>query len=323
MSLPLPPIDVSVAFLPFAVIAGAMVVITIFVLNRVLPSNREPPLVTQMLLALAVLGGGSVLLMSLVFVFLNPNGTSAWTFVLLAFNFMMMAPAGVWFIGLIIFQDRRIRHVGWVWPLAIGVTATGSEVLMGILFALAAPAVAPPPLQVFAIGLSSVWFFWSMAAVMAALVVWAPLSRVERDALLALTGASVLGPWVTSFPTVGGLAMTGLMVAAFALLLRHLLARRVVEGEVRFLAGLAAAFFAMALAGLAVATEGGSAPSAIAFGSVMAVVMAIEASYLIRRYYQGPAGQPWLSRPVGEDAGTAPSRTPLEPTPRESASPPP
>ncbi len=323
MPVPVPPVGVSTAFLPFATIAAAMVVITIFVLGKVLPSNHAPPLVTQMLLALAVLGGGSVLLMSLVMVFFNSDGTSAWTWVLLAFNFMMMAPAGIWFIGLVIFQDRRIRPHGWLWPVSLGVVATGSEVLMGILFALAGPATPPPNSDVLAIGLSSVWFFWSMAAVMAALVVWAPLSRVEREALLALTAASVLAPWVTAFPTVGGLAMTGLMAVAFALLVRHLLARRVQEGEVGLLGGLAAAFFAMALCGLAVASDGGSNASVVAFGAVMAVVMAAEASYLIRRYYQGPPGRPWLARPGSEELPAAAPRPSLEPTAHETASPPP
>ncbi len=322
MPLPVPPIGVSTSFLPFATVAVAMVAVTIFVLGKVLPSNHGPPLVTQMLLALAVLGGGSVLLMSLVMVFFNPDGTSAWTWVLLAFNFMMMAPAGIWFIGLVVFQDRRIRPNGWLWPAALGVVAIGSEALMGILFAVAGPATPPPDADVLALGLSSVWFYWSMAAVMGALIAWAPLSRVEREALLALTGAAIVAPWVTAFPTVGGLGMAALMVVAFALLVRHLLARRVVAGEIGLLGGLAAAFFAMAIGGLGVATANGSIASAEVFGGIMAVVMTVEASYLIRRYYQGPIGRPWLSRPLDDDVPATGARPALDAAPRETVTPP-
>ncbi|HXY12354.1 MAG TPA: hypothetical protein VEJ85_02530, partial [Thermoplasmata archaeon] len=67
MLLPLPPVAYDSSLLPFAVIALAMVGITIFLLGKVLPAGGTPPLVTQMVLALAVLGGGSLLLLALLF----------------------------------------------------------------------------------------------------------------------------------------------------------------------------------------------------------------------------------------------------------------
>lgn len=299
MLLPLPSLLFTPALLPFAIIALSMIGITIFLLGKVLPSNGVPPLLTQMVLALAVLGGGSVLLLTLLFVFLNPNGTEAWSFVLLAFNFMMMGPAGIWFIGQILFRDRRVDPEGWPWPVTLSVVATGSEALMGVLFAYAAggPSGAVPAL---AAGLSSVWFFWSMAAVMGALLVWAPLGVIERWALLALAGSALLGPWVTSYPTVGGLSMAVLMGASFAALVRALLRGGVAVEEGRLLLALAAAFLAMALAGLAVAASGGAVLAALAFGSVMGVVMGVEVAYLIRRYYRGRMDRPWLSRAIDE-----------------------
>ena len=99
MWIPVPSLLFTPALLSFAVIAIAMIGITIFLVGKVLPPNGVPPLITQMVIALAVLGGGTLLLLSLLFVFLNSNGAEAWTFVLLAFNFMMMFPAGIWFVG--------------------------------------------------------------------------------------------------------------------------------------------------------------------------------------------------------------------------------
>jgi hypothetical protein len=303
MLLPLPSLVVTPALLPLVLIAVSMIAITIFLLGKVLPSNGVPPLLTQMVLALAVLGGGSVMLLSLLFVYLNPNGTEAWTFVLLAFNFMMMGPAGIWFIGQILFRDRRVDPAGWPWPVTLSVVTTGSEAMMGILFVYAVAGGPTPVLPALAAGLSSVWFFWSMAAVMGALLAWAPLGALERWALLALAGSAVLGPWVTAYPTVGGSAMAVLMGGSFALIVRALLRGGVPADEGRVLVALALAFFAMALAGLAVAVSAAAVPAALAFGSVMGVVMGVEVAYLIRRYYRGRMARPWLARANDEPEG--------------------
>jgi len=296
MFLPLPALVFTPALVPFAVVALSMIGVTIFLLGTVLPTSGLPPLLTQMVIALAVLGGGSLLLLSLLFVFLNPNATESWTFVLLAFNFMMMFPAGIWFVSQILFRDRRVDAVGWFWPVTLSTVTTGSEALMGVLFAYGAVGGPTATVPALAVGLSSVWFFWSMAAVMTALLLWAPLGETERWALLALTASAVLGPWVTTYPTVGGVAMAVLMGASFVALLRALWQGRVAREEGRLLVGLAAAFLAMTLAGLGVAASGGTVIAAIGFGTVMGVVMGIEVAYLIHRYYRGRMARPWLSR---------------------------
>jgi len=301
VSLPLPPIPFDANLVWFAVVALGMIVVTIFVFGAALPSSGRPPLVTQLTLALAVIGGGSVLLLALVFVFLNSDGTSAWTFVLLAFNFMMTGPAGLWFIGLIVFQDRRVRPTAWAWPVALAVMTTGSEVLMGFLFALGDASAPMPTVTTLSLGLSSVWFFWSMAAIMAALIVWAPLAPLERSGLIALAGTAVLGPWVTSFPVLGGAAMTVLMVGVFAYLVRALSARTdVAPHQVGFLLGLAVAFLAMAVAGLGLAVSGGAVVAVLAYGGVTGVVMTAEIAGLVRRYWDGSPERPWVARHVSD-----------------------
>lgn len=306
----LPPLGVNDSLVTFVIIAIAMIAITIFVLGHILPVGGRPPLVTQALLGLMVIFSGSVLLLSLLFVFLNPNGTSSWTLVLLAFNFMMMGPAGVWFIGLVLYRDRRIDARTWYWPAAIAVTTTGSEVIMGVLFVVGSGA-GTTWASAFALGLNSVWYFWSMGAIMIALVIWAPLSRLERGALFALTVSSLLAPWVTAYPTAGGLSMGLLMTAVFLLLARRLgQPRGQVVGELGLLFGLAGAFLATAVAGFFVAAANGSVLSDLVFGGVMAVVMSVEVAYVFRRFYRGFAGTPWVAREVNdmEPADLVPGR---------------
>ena len=303
MSVPVPAVPLSLGLLPFATVALSMIAITIYVLLRILPRQAEPPLLTQMLLGVSVLGGGSVLLLALLFVFLNPNGTAAWTWVLLAFNFMMMFPIGFWFVSLVLFEDRRIAARGWTWPLVVAVATTGSEVLMGLLFAVAGTGGALATSTVFARGLASVWLYWSMAAVMGSLIVWAPLSPLERAGSTTLALASVVAPWVAAFPLVGGIAASAVMAALFLLVARRLLEHRVSPTEIGFLTGLNALFLAMAVSALGLAVAPGADAAAIGFGTVMTLGMVGEVAYLVRRCYHGPAAA------VGSDPtrGTAPA----------------
>ncbi|HTT16650.1 MAG TPA: hypothetical protein VMH49_04760 [Thermoplasmata archaeon] len=316
MALPVPAFDLDSTLAPFAAIAVAMVAITVIVLGFVRPTDGRPPLVTQALLALSVVGGGSVLLLALLFVFLDPNGTDAWTWVLLAFNFMMTAPAGLWFVGHILFRDRRILGGAWLWPAALGVAVTGSEVLMGVLFVVGGVNGSIGATAAVAFGLSAVWFFWSMAGVMAPLVLWAPLSPVARAGGWALVAAAVVGPWVRPYPLVGGLAMSALMGAAFVAVLRHLLRGRAAAADAPLLVALASAFLGMTLTGLAVAASGAAVLAVLAFGATMALVMVTEVSYLLRRSYADSRPlrlareQPLAPEGSGSRPGVAASPTP-------------
>jgi len=317
MNLPLPAIGVSSGLGPFAAIAISMIAITIVVLGLVLRTERGPPLLTQMLLALAVLLGGTVLLLALLFIFIDSDGTTAWTWVLVAFNFMMMVPLGLWFIGLIVFRDRRVSPRAWAWPVSLGVTVTGSEALMGVLFAYGGANGTLSVVATFGLGLSSIWFFWSMAAVMTALTVWAPQPAAGRAGALALTLASVVSPWVTAYPIVGVLAMSVVMVGWFAMLARLLRLRRIVPGEASLVAWISVAFLAMGAAGALVAATGGSMLAATVFGTVMGLAMIGEVAYLVRACYGGPVVRPWTEGVPGADPGaSAPPpvpRTAVEP----------
>ncbi len=307
MGLPIPPLYVDGALDPYVVIAAPMVVLTVVVLGLARPSDRRPPLVTQMLLALSVLGGSSVLLLGLLFVILNPNSASAWIWAMMALNFMMMVPLGLWFIGHIVFEDRRLREGRWTWPASFGVAVTGSEVLMGLLFAVGGASGVIGATAAFTLGLSSVWFFWSMAVVMGPLVLWAPLSPVGRTGGWALVVAALLAPWVPTYPVIGGTAMAALMIGATVALLRPLSRGAVPGSEGRLLLGLAGVFLAMTTAGLGVAATGGTGAAVLAFGITMALVMVAEVSYLVKRTYLPGAGR---EAPLPSAGTTAPEELP-------------
>ncbi|MFY9717179.1 MAG: hypothetical protein WAK40_04520 [Thermoplasmata archaeon] len=318
MAVPFPVLGVSTALLPFAAIAISMIAITVFVLIMILPRERDPPLLTQLALALSVLFGGSVLLLALVFVFIDSNGSTAWTLVLLAFNFMMMFPAGFWFVSQILFEDRTISPSGWVWPVTIAIATTGSEVLMGILFAVAGENGQLSLTAAFALGLSSIWLYWSMAVVMIALLLWAPLTPVERSGSAALALASVFAPWVAAFPLVGGLAAAAVMIGLFLFVARVILRHQASPSELGFLLALSGLFLAMAVSAAGLVSEGGQDPSRIVFGTVMAIGMVGEVSYLVRRCYRGPAP---IVPPLRKEESTARSHATGRSLPMETANP--
>ncbi len=284
MEIPFPPLDVTTAFLPFVAVALSMIGITVFVLARLLPRERSPLALSTMVLGVAALGGGSLLLLALMWVFVDPNGTTAWTWVLLAFNFMMMVPAGLWFVSLIVYRDRRVDWHGWLWPAVLAVVVVGSETMMGILFAVGGGNAPQTPVAVLALGLGSIWFYWSMGTVMLALILWLPIRGLVRGSLGALTAAAFLAPWVVAAPVVGiagmGLLMTAVVVALYVHLGRR---ARIGSADLGVVVGLAVAFALMVGGQVAVVAMPGSYGAALAFGGTTALAMLGELAYVFRQ----------------------------------------
>jgi hypothetical protein len=299
----LPPLDVTVGFLPFAAVALSMVVVTIFVLTQILPRAGGAIPLTSMIFGVSLLAGSSILLLALLWVFIDPNGTTAWTWVLVAFNFMMMGPAGLWFVSLIVYRDRAIDAPSWGWPAIIALATVGSEVLMGVLFAVGSGTAPTTLVGGLALGLSSIWFDWSMGAIMAALLLWLPLRGLARLSLAALTAAAFLAPWVVAVPAVGAAGMGGLMVVVFGLVYRRLAQRatlRAADFWVPF--GLAIAFSLMIAAQVAIVAAPGSDVAALAFGGTTAVVMSAEVAFVLHRSwdsYHTDIKRVQVARPAG------------------------
>ncbi len=284
MEIPIPPLDLTVAFLPFAAVALSMIAITVFVLSRLIPRQRVDLALTSMVLGVAALGGGSLLLLALMWVFVDPNGTTAWTWVLLAFNFMMMVPAGLWFVSLVVYRDRRVDWHGWSWPAILALVVVGSEVMMGILFAVGGGNAPQTVEAAIALGLASIWFDWSMGTVMLALLLWLPLRGLVRGSLAALTAAAFLAPWVVAVPLVGAAGMGVLMTAVFLALYLYLGRRSPLRSaDLGIVVGLATAFALMVAAQVAVVASPGSYAAALAFGGTTAGVMLGELAYVFRQ----------------------------------------
>jgi hypothetical protein len=301
-----PVIAIAADLVPDAIVAIAMVVVEVYLLTQLLPRTGPPPLVSRMIIASAALLGSAGLLMSIMWAFLNSN-LSNYTLVLLLFNFMMLGPPGVWLISVVVFEDDRIDPLSWVWPIGIAAMATAAEVLMGLLFTIAnATSLAPVPIA--AGTLTSAWFLWSMSAAMIAMLLWVPLSQLERYPLLGLAVSGAVAPWVVATPLVGvGLVALVMGITLFGTYrLLHRIAPTPTEAT--RLLGLALGFTIMMVAGLAAALVPSSAYAELAFGLATAAVMVGEFLFLLREGLRPRADAP------------APTVEQLAPTPRFAVS---
>lgn len=312
-----PLIQVTGATLLDAIIVVAMVVVEVFLLLVIVPRRGPAPSLARMTIGSSALLGSAGTLMAAVQAFMSSN-LDTYTIVLFAFNFMMVAPPGLWVIAVIVFEDRTIDPKSWFWPVAIVAMATLAEVLMGLLFVVSDGSALDLP-TVLAGTLASPWYLWSMVGAMVALVLWVPLPAPVRVALLGLAGSGVVAPWVVVDPVTGAVLMGLVMAAAVGASYRSLRASLgVVPDVARVLLGVLAAFIAMTVAGLGVAAASDAVPAQLLFGAVMSAVMVAEFLYLVRegivrapRVVAAPKAPGPVPAPVPRDVAAgaaAPSR---------------
>jgi len=263
------------------IVAVTMIVAEVYILTQILPRSGPPPAMTRMVIGSTALIGSSGVLMALLGAYLQSN-LNTYSVVLLAFNGMMLLPPGLWFISLIVFEDRKIRAESWFWPLAITAMASSAELLMGLFFSVAA-GVPLATASVLAGTLTSVWYLWSMASAMVALLLWVRLDRAVRDPLLGLAAAGVVAPFVPVDPLVGAALMTGGMALTLLVVFRGIRHGHAAGAEAgKVLTGVVAAFIAMSVAGFGLALAPGSVLALLAFGLVMAAAMTAEFLFLVR-----------------------------------------
>jgi hypothetical protein len=286
-----------------------MVVAEVFILTQIIPRSGPAPPLTRMIIGTSALLGSSGVLMALLGAFLQPD-LNSYTIVLMMFNFMMLVPPGLWFVSLIVFEDRVVQRTNWFWPLAITAMATSAELLMGLFFTVAAGGPLDVP-TVLTGTLTSAWFLWSMAAAMVALLLWIPLRRAVRDPLLGLAAAGVVAPFVPVDPPVGALLMGAVMAVTIVEALQLVRTGRG-AGVGRVLNLVVGAFLAMSLAGVAIALDPNSLAPTLAFGAIMAVTMAAEFLFLVREGLApyGPTGTRAGSAPASISAGAGAARAP-------------
>jgi polyferredoxin len=292
-----PAVAFSAALAPYAAVAGVMVAVEIFLLYQLVPRDGAPPSLARMVIGGSALFSSAAMLLAILFYTVSPD-TTAFLDLLLAVNFMMVGPPGLWVIGIIVFRDRAVDPGSWLWPVVLALLATGSEVLMGFVFVGAGGADPFDPAGI-ASSLVSVWFLGSMAATMIALLLWVPLSRLERAVLLGLTATAGAAPWVVVVPLAGAIAMAVAMTASFVVLFERLAAHaRLARHELATILAASLAFLAMTVAELFVWLNPGSAAAAIPFGLVMALVMGGETAFVARRAL-------WPVRSAAETEDTA------------------
>jgi hypothetical protein len=266
-------------------VALGMVVAEVFILTQIIPRSGPAPAVTRMIIGTSALLGSSGVLMALIGAFFQPN-LNSYTIVLMMFNSMMLVPPGLWFISLIVFEDRTIRRTSWFWPVAITAMATSAEVLMGLFFTVAGGS--PLGLASVLTGtLTSPWFLWSMASAMVALLLWVPMPRAVRDPLLGLAAAGIVAPFVPVDPPVGAFLM-GAVMAVTVVGALHLVRTGRGAGLDRVLTPVVVAFLAMSLTGVAIALFPNAVAPTLAFGAVMAVTMTAEFLFLVREGLVAP-----------------------------------
>jgi hypothetical protein len=305
MSPPVLPINADSA--PFAVLVVAMLVVEVFLLTQIIPRRGPGPSLARMIIGSSALLGSAGTLMALVDTSMTAT-LDSYAVLLFAFNFMMVAPPGIWVVSVIVFRDRTIDAESWFWPVAIVAMATSAEVLMGLLFVV----VDGGPLgltTVLAGTLVSAWYLWSMVGAMVALTFWLPLPWSVRAPLLGLSASGFVAPWVATDPIVGALLMSAVMGGTIVLLFR--LARSPGSADYRLLFGVFGAFVAMTTAGFTVAASNGNVVAILGFGAVMTVVMVGEFAYLVReglhpRPHRTGIGER-LTLPTVEPAGEVPS----------------
>ncbi|HZY70066.1 MAG TPA: hypothetical protein VFF67_03700 [Thermoplasmata archaeon] len=284
-----PPLGSGTNVAVLASVAVLMAAIEVYLLTQILPRRGGPPTLTRMILGVTALFGTAAMLLSLVNLLFFPSSYTAVTELLWGLNFMMFVPPGIWFVALIVYQDRRVAAGSWGWPVVVALTVTVSEFLMGLLFSISASG---PAIDLVTVGaaLTSPWLLWTMAAVMVGLALWVPLERTERWLILSLAGAAGIGPWVAAAPLAGSVAMSGPMALAFVVVFARLSGNSAISArEMRWLVGVMAAFAAMAgAAWLAIEIGGPLGP--LVFGGAMSGVMIVEVSVLVRRSLDVPAG---------------------------------
>lgn len=292
------------------VVAVAMIVAEVFILTQILPRSGPPPPLTRMVIGSTALLGSSGVLMALLGAYLQSN-LNSYSIVLLAFNGMMLMPPGLWFVSLIVFEDRKIRPQSWFWPIAITAIASSAELLMGLFFSVAAGTPLATA-SVLAATLTSVWYLWSMASAMVALLLWVRLPRGVRDPLLGLAAAGVVAPFVPVDPLLGAILMTGGMAATVPYVLRGIRTGSPAGAEAgRVLTGVVAAFLAMSVGGFALAVAPGSVLALLAFGLVMAGAMTGEFLFLVRAGLRSGTtdAAPMVHPTIVASAGARPTAT--------------
>ncbi|MEM0128619.1 MAG: hypothetical protein QXG65_00410 [Thermoplasmata archaeon] len=304
-----------------ALVAAAMVALNLYILRHV---TRDPafPSFSTMVLAVALLLSQMVFWLGLAYYLETPSDGGFVAFALAA-QFMMV-PFGIWFVTLVFEESEHPIRPRTGWITAIVLLVFGNELFMSWTFAALTPGALPASIRtVGALGeaavasLSSAWYFWPMGVSMLVLLRWSRLSRLDAQALAALTLTAFLAPWVIEVPLVGAVGMAAAMGAGLLVLWRAVTRRASSEGDLWRWAGVGGGFLAMSLSWIGSYLSPAGPFQYAPFALTMTVVMIGESHYLfgtlLRRAKVSGAVAP--GRPASP-AAVGPSAVPPDVTPR-------
>jgi hypothetical protein len=244
-----------------AMIAGLMAGGNSYIFVQFFPRAGGTPNLGRAILVAGLLGSSLCVWLAVMWAVVVPS-FGAWLAVLLGMNSMMVA-VGVWFVAIFLrAEERSVPSGSWGWAATLSLLVIGNELFMGTSFvgAVGGPGAllagsTPALISGFTASVNSLWFFWAMLANLTWLVLWLPLARNEKEALLGLSAVTFVGPWVLWSPLWGTLALGLVILVVLVLILRSFRATthptvrysRIVTGTV---AGLLSVAVGAAVAGL-------------------------------------------------------------------------
>lgn len=280
------------------IVAGGMVLLNTLLLLEFFPHGRWSPSRARGLLICYLLAASAGFWGTLLFDLWDPGGAGLGVAVV-GMNLMATGPALL--LALRGWKSASLPVPGssWGWSIALTAALTGTETLMGAVFA--GLELGPSRLWPSAPGglysalvevLLSPWFLWGMVVAMVVLLCWVSLPAIERDVFLGLTATGVLGPLALTSPLAVALGMGTLMLVTIAIILGPIRSGESVAPEFVTVAwGALVAFALMTAAELASLVDVHAVIAQLPFALTMFVVMFGEMVYLVRRVLKvvGPA----------------------------------
>ncbi|MFZ1022915.1 MAG: hypothetical protein WAN87_02115, partial [Thermoplasmata archaeon] len=263
-----------------AILAGLMAGGNSYIFVQFFPRAGGTPNLGRAILVAGLLGSSLCVWLAVMWAVVVPS-FGAWLAVFLGMNSMMVA-VGVWFVAIFLrAEEKRVPSGSWGWAATLSLLVVGNELFMGTSFvgAVGGPGAllvgsTPAVISGFTASVNSLWFFCAMLANLTWLVLWLPLVRREKEALLGLSAITIVGPWVLWSPLWGTLTLV--LVAAVVALLVLRSFRATAHPTVRYsrivmgtLAGLATVAVAASLAGFVADSPIGSLAWASAAFSVL------------------------------------------------------